>query len=74
MEERNRSDCGFNKMVWSQRKEMERVSKKYREQLKENALTSRLKIMAKNKNLTLVYSTKNEEHNNAIVLKKFLDI
>ncbi len=49
-------------------------SKKYKIELKDHKdLTDALLEKAKKKRLTLVYSAKNELHNQAVVLKKYLE-
>lgn len=49
-------------------------SKKYKIELKDHKdLTDALLEKAKKKRLTLVYSAKNEPHNQAVVLKKYLE-
>ncbi|HEX5429509.1 MAG TPA: DUF488 domain-containing protein [Patescibacteria group bacterium] len=46
---------------------------KYKAELKKNPELKNLKALAKkHKNLTLVYGAKDEEHNQAVVLKEFL--
>lgn len=48
-------------------------SKKYETELKNNsALVKELQSKAEGKRLTLLYGAKDEEHNQAVVLKKFL--
>ncbi|VVB77684.1 Uncharacterised protein [uncultured archaeon] len=52
----------------------EEFKKRYKKQLKEKEeLVDKLKKISKKKTLTLVYSSSDEEHNNAIVLKEVLE-
>ena len=49
-------------------------SKRYKKELEDHKdLTDSLLEIAKKKQLTLIYSAKNEKHNQAVVLKEFLD-
>lgn len=48
--------------------------KKYQSELKENpAVAELLKLVKEHRKVTLVYSAKDEEHNQAVVLKGFLE-
>lgn len=48
--------------------------KRYKNELKaKKELTQELKEMVKNSTVTLVYSSKDEEHNNAIALKNYIE-
>ncbi len=47
--------------------------KRYRTELKNNPAWDQLQALAHQKNLTLVYAAKDELHNEAMVLKQFLD-
>jgi uncharacterized protein YeaO (DUF488 family) len=52
----------------------EEFKKKYLAELKDApALDELLKLIKKHKTVTLVYSAKDEQHNQAIVLKEFLE-
>jgi uncharacterized protein YeaO (DUF488 family) len=47
---------------------------KYKQQLEDKKeLINKLKQISKDETLTLVYSAKDEEHNNAVVLKEVLE-
>jgi uncharacterized protein YeaO (DUF488 family) len=48
--------------------------KKYEEEIKKNEnLNKLIKIIIEKKNVTLLYSAKDREHNNAVVLKNILE-
>lgn len=46
--------------------------KKYKEELKENPALAELKAVAKDGTITLIFAAKDEDHNNAVVLKQIL--
>jgi uncharacterized protein YeaO (DUF488 family) len=47
---------------------------KYKKELKEKGeLVGQLRIEAKKRNVTLLYSAKDAEHNNAVALKEFIE-
>ncbi len=46
--------------------------KKYQAELKDNAALAELRATAKSAKVTLVFAAKDEEHNNAVVLKQRL--
>lgn len=51
----------------------EEFKKRYRQELKENAEDfEKIRTVAKHGDLTLLYSAKDTEHNNAVALKEFL--
>jgi uncharacterized protein YeaO (DUF488 family) len=55
-------------------KKWEEFMKKYEEELRKNEnLNKLIKIIQEKKNVTLLYSAKNKEHNNAVVLKNVLE-
>lgn len=56
-------------------KKWEAFKKKYIKELKENKLSlDKIKYLKKeHKNITLIFSAKDEQHNNAVVLSEFLD-
>lgn len=59
---------GHNTEKWPE------FQKKYEKELGVNPSTKELlNQAAHHKNITLVYAAKDEEHNNAVVLKKFLE-
>lgn len=61
---------------WFDHKEerFEEFSKKYKEELKNHSdLVEKLLKTAKNKRLTLLYGAKDETHNQAVVLKTYLE-
>ncbi len=45
--------------------------KRYSKELKDKK--NQIKLIPKSKNVTLLYGAKDEEHNNAVVLKEFLE-
>ena len=47
--------------------------KRYRAELKGNAAFAELKALARDGDLTLVYSAKDETHNQAVVLKQLIE-
>lgn len=52
----------------------EAFKKRYREELKgKNTISERIIKVAKKGNVTLTYAAKDKEHNNAIILKEFLE-
>ncbi len=64
-----------NLRKWFDHKEerFEEFSEKYKSELKEKSeLTQKLREMAKEKRLTLLYGAKDEKHNQATVLRDFL--
>lgn len=48
--------------------------KDYQAELKNNAAWQELKRLAKNKNITLLYASKDEERNHAILLQQMLSL
>ena len=47
--------------------------KRYRNELRHNDALGELRTLAGKSNVTLVYGAKDEQHNQAVVLKEFLD-
>jgi len=47
--------------------------KRYENELKANPEVQKLVSISKKENLTLLYAAKDEEHNNAVVLKEFME-
>jgi uncharacterized protein YeaO (DUF488 family) len=47
--------------------------RKYENELKANPEVQKLASISKKENVTLLYAAKDEEHNNAVVLKKFIE-
>lgn len=59
---------GHDPAKWNQ------FRKRYHEELKENnEVVSKLVELLKNSKVTIVYGAKDEEHNDAVVLKQFLE-
>lgn len=55
-------------------KKWEEFVKKYKKELKDKKVDlEKIKKEAKNKEVTLLYAAKDENHNNAVVIKKVID-
>jgi uncharacterized protein YeaO (DUF488 family) len=53
---------------------MGKICEKYEEELRKNEILNKLiKIIQEKKNVTLLHSAKDKEHNNAVVLKNVLE-